>query len=263
MSLLLHTGGERVTLAEVMAVEVPEATATYQPVSHIFMLDLVLEGFQQNLPVALRQVDYGLARDGQRLFGVARFDAAEKDSDWGFAVGFRNSYDKSMSAGVSMGASVFVCDNLCFSGSSITVMRKHTANVMPDLNRMVGEAAGRAWAEFAKTDEDLRSYKGIGISEDALWAWLGVMVGRGVLLSGEMLKAARYFTNPPHEEHASQDLYAAYQGVNNALKGAQPTRTMQAHAGLHTYANVLRDVRGNAGDFFDHPTIGGEVAEAK
>lgn len=261
MSLLLPDG-KRTTMAEVRAVEVPEATATYQPVRHDFLIDLVTEGFQANLPVALSTIDYGLARDGNRLFGVARFEA-QGNSEVGFAVGFRNSYDKSISAGVCMGANVLVCSNLCFSGSSITVMRKHTANVLPDLNRMVIEAAGRAWAEFVKTEADLDSFRGIEIDEDALFAWLGVMVGRGVLLSGEMLKAARYWRKPPHEEHAGRDLFAAYQGVNNALKGAQPHRTMQAHAGLHTYANALRDVRGRAADLFDHPVIVGEVAEAK
>ena len=142
-------------------------------------------------------------------------------------------------------------------------MRKHTANVLPDLTRMVDKASGAAWAEFAKTDEDLKSYQGIDLTDDALWAWLGVMVGRGVLLTGEMIKAAKYFRNSPHAEHSGRDVFGAYQGVNNALKGAQPHRVMQAHAGLHTYANALRDVRGKAGDLFDHPVIVGEMIEAK
>jgi len=247
------------TLEDVIAVPIPAATATYQPVSHEALMGFVLEGFQSNLPVALNRVDYGLARGGNRLFGVARFEAEAKGADWGFAVGFRNSYDKSISAGVCMGASVFVCDNLCFSGSSITVMRKHTANVVPDLERMIGEAAGRAWGEFGKTEEDLDSYRGLSIDKDALWAWLGVLVGRGVILTGEMIKAAKYFDSAPHKAHQGRDVFAAYQGVNNALKGAQPTRSMQAHAGLHTYANALRDVKGKASDFFDHPVFGAEV----
>jgi hypothetical protein len=125
---------------------------------------------------------------------------------------------------------------------------------------MIGEAAGRAWDEFGKTEEDLDSYRGLSIDDDALWAWLGVLVGRGVILTGEMIKAAKYFKDAPHKAHQGRDVFAAYQGVNNALKGAQPTRSMQAHAGLHTYANAFRDAKGKAGDFFDHPVFGAEVA---
>ena len=45
------------TLAEVVAVPIPAATATYQPVSHEALMGFVLEGFQSNLPVALNRVD--------------------------------------------------------------------------------------------------------------------------------------------------------------------------------------------------------------
>ena len=45
-----------------------------------------------------------------------------------FVVGVRNSHDKSFPAGLVIGASIFVCDNLSFSGE-VKLARKHTVHV--------------------------------------------------------------------------------------------------------------------------------------
>jgi hypothetical protein len=67
-----------------------------------------------------------LARQGNQLFALLNF---KKDhNELGLSVAFRNSYDRSMSIGLAIGASVFICDNLALNGD-IAVMKKHTKNV--------------------------------------------------------------------------------------------------------------------------------------
>ena len=242
--LMLHCGAETVTRESLAAIPAPEKTATYCPIPHLDMLDLVLEGFDRQLPVRVERVEVGMTREGARMFGVARFEATE-GADWGISVGFRNSYDQSMAAGLSVGASVFVCDNLCFSGSSATYLRRHTPNVWRDLIEQIGVQAAAAWAQFGEMDADLTSFQGLEMAQDAAFAALGVMLGRGILRPRQFTQAVAYLQRPPHEEHALGDLFGWYQAINHALKGSDPTRVLGAHAGLHQMALDLRDCGGD------------------
>ncbi|MBT5427684.1 MAG: hypothetical protein HOK84_15885, partial [Bacteroidetes bacterium] len=120
--LLLHRGGEQCTLDDLRSVPLPPETRTYQPVSHYDLAKNLAEvsggllrGYQ------LQGAQYGLARDGAQLFGVHTYKNGISGS-MGLSVGFRNSYDKSMSVGIAIGASVFVCDNLALTGD-IAIMR--------------------------------------------------------------------------------------------------------------------------------------------
>src|SRR5207249_1742876 len=56
-------------------------------------------------------------------------------------VGIRNSHDKSFPAALVLGASVFICDNLSFSGE-VKLARKHTAHIERDLPQLVDRAVG-------------------------------------------------------------------------------------------------------------------------
>ncbi|QDP48312.1 MAG: hypothetical protein Unbinned4944contig1000_36 [Prokaryotic dsDNA virus sp.] len=242
--LMLDTpDSKRITMAELQEIEVPLATKSYCPVPHKDIIDLVLNTMETTLPLALRDVRVGVAAKGQEMFGVAEFDGTG-DYPWGFAAGFRNSYNKQVSAGVCFGAHVFVCSNLCFRGDGITVMRKHTTNIWGDLQDRFAAAAESALSDFQGVSDDLASFRGIHMEYDWVAAALGVMFNRGIIRSGELIKALNYFKHAPHEEHRTNDLFAFYQGVNHALKGASPSRAMSAHAHLHEFAVELREVDG-------------------
>lgn len=89
----------------------PEATDSYLPVSHYLLADKLL-AISQDLLTDYAPVGehYALARNGNQLFALLNF---KKDhTELGLSVAFRNSYDRSMSIGLAMRASVFICDNL-------------------------------------------------------------------------------------------------------------------------------------------------------
>jgi predicted SpoU family rRNA methylase len=68
------------------------------------------------------------------MFAVLTYSNGVEE-DMGLSIGIRNSYDKSMSIGVALGARVFVCDNLAISGE-IRIVRKHTAGVWKAIEDM-------------------------------------------------------------------------------------------------------------------------------
>lgn len=136
-TLCLHAGAQVATLSEIAAVEVPPATRTWFPVSHVTVINrvkesLALAGFN------VQKEQYGLYPGGRRMFGVLDL-ATELGAGTTLAVGVRNSIDKTFPMGMCAGNRVFVCDNLAFS-SEILVTRKHTLNG----ERRYGEAIAEA-----------------------------------------------------------------------------------------------------------------------
>ena len=85
---------------------------------------------------------HGLTHDGARYFGLLQVAGQDAEGDFGLVVGLRNSHDKVFPAGLVVGALVFVCDNLSFSGE-IKLARKHTAHVERDLPQLIDRAVGQ------------------------------------------------------------------------------------------------------------------------
>ena len=130
-NLCLHTGANAVDRDQVAAVPIPPRTRSWVPLAH----HKLLEGVQNRLQEAGLSVvseAHGLTRDGARYFGLLQVVNGHADNDFGLVIGLRNSHDKSFPAGLVVGASVFVCDNLSFSGE-IKLARKHTVHVERDL----------------------------------------------------------------------------------------------------------------------------------
>jgi hypothetical protein len=140
-NLSLHVGSKSATREQVNAVATPLATPTWVPVPHHQILDSV----QTQLATAgLRVVSeaHGLSSDGNRYFGLLHVANGVAESDFGLVVGIRNSHDKSFPAGLVLGASVFVCDNLSFSGE-VRLNRKHTVHIQRDFPQVIARAVGR------------------------------------------------------------------------------------------------------------------------
>ncbi len=81
------------------------------------------------------------------------------ESDYGLTIGIRNSHDKRFPVGMVVGSHVFVCDNLCFSGS-IKLTAKHTLNVFRDLPQKVFDSFGKLQGANTLQKERIAGYKG-------------------------------------------------------------------------------------------------------
>lgn len=109
--MLIHRGGEIVTREQLDLIKVPEATDSYVPVSHYHLADKLV-GISKDIlrDYVMVGENYAVARQGNQMFAALKFQRDE--SDMALSIAFRNSYDRSMSLGIAIGASVFVCDNL-------------------------------------------------------------------------------------------------------------------------------------------------------
>src|SRR5262245_31407912 len=110
--LIAHRGAEIVTREQLANYPAPAATATFKPVGHAELVATLTQVMaDRGLHIEREQ----FAVQSQKLFGC--FDLTwQKMEEYGAAVGFRHANDKSMPIQIAVGARIFICDNMSFSG---------------------------------------------------------------------------------------------------------------------------------------------------
>lgn len=137
-TMILHSGGNDVSIEELKEVPVPEPTRSWHPIGHHRLVRAVKNSLDGNF-YNIREERHGIKGDrGQQYFGVLHLEN-KINEDMGLSIGLRNSTDRSLSAGVVFGEQVFVCDNLVFGGGehSWKTVRKHTRRILQDLPGLV------------------------------------------------------------------------------------------------------------------------------
>jgi hypothetical protein len=112
-TMTLCSYGTKLTREELARVVTPAATATHKPIPHIAVVDKLIEalGFRQ---IGVVREEYAVSADGMRMFGV--MDLSSGFDGCRFAIGLRNSHDKTFRLSCTVGLRVFVCENLAFHG---------------------------------------------------------------------------------------------------------------------------------------------------
>ena len=237
MKLLMHAGGHYADLHDLQQVPLPQETHTYKPVSH-YDLAINLQQVSQDLLRGheLANCLYGLAREGKQMFGVHTYRQAE-DDPLGLSIGFRNSYDKSMSVGIAIGGSVFVCDNLSLTGE-ITIMRRHTPNVWKDLEELIVTTVYRSKNNFLTITEDAQKMRSLVISDDEAFQWMGLLFGRKVITPRQLPVVKDQWLKPAHEPFRERNLWSFYNACTAALESSTPAKIMEKHIELHESLTV-------------------------
>lgn len=231
MTLLLHRGAEAASLDELANIPLPKETRSYKPVAHHELANMLSSMALNLLPeFELQSTQFGLARDGQKMFGVHTF--RNGDSALGLSIGFRNSYDRSLSVGIAVGASVFVCDNLMLTGD-LTVLRKHTANVMTDIDGLALSAIYKSRSAFNQIRDDAKVMKDIPVSDDEAFRMLGLIYGRGIITPRQIPVVKNEWLEPSHDAFEDRNLWSFYNAVTESLKSSPPQSIMERHLAIH------------------------------
>jgi len=226
-----------VTFADVCAVPVPPKEGTYNPVAYRDAIEFLKHEATATIGASIARESYGLNKAGDQMFGTLALDMGRADD--GLAIGFRQSYNKSLALGVAIGAQVFVCDNLCFSASgagSFKVVRKNTTNVWADFLTLVRRQLKGATAQYGQTILECDSMKSIPCEVDRGYSILGVMQGRGLLTPNQASVAFGDWQAPRrHAEFDRRDVWGLYNAVTQGLKKGPAARTMERHASAHRF----------------------------
>jgi len=237
VAMMIHCGGVAKSLGQVEGIPVPEPTDSYVPIAHIDLVNTIHTVAGDMLPDhRLVDTQFATSKDGQRLFGLSTWRNGETTDDMGLAVGYRNSYDRSMTVGVAMGARVFVCDNLALSGEMASFKFKHTGDVMRKLNEAIITSLYSARHTFSNVKADAERLAQVEVSTDSGYRFLGSLYGQGVLSANQFSTAGRHWVEPAYEDFAPRNAWSLYNSANTGLKSTPIRDIMGKHLKLHEVA---------------------------
>lgn len=234
--MILHRGGQLVTKADLDLIQLPEATGSYTPVSHYQLADRITTISRDILTdYALVGEKYAIARQGNQMFAFLQF---KRDAeDMGLSVAFRNSYDRSMSVGLAIGASVFVCDNLALTGD-IAIMKKHTKNVWTALEDLAIATIYKSQKNFQKIQIDAERMKQHAIDDMAAFSMMGMLFGHEVISPRQLSVVRDEWLRPRHESFHPRNVWSLYNCCTESLKSCPPTSAMEKHIELHKHFDL-------------------------
>ena len=242
LNLILHCGGQEQTFDAVRAVHTPSATRSWQPVAHDYLVGEVRDTLRNN-GLAVRQEVHSLAKDGQRYFGLMEVHRkAEKElADTSWVLGLRNSHDQSFSAGMVVGMSVFVCDNLSFSGE-IKVLRKHTTNVFKDLPQLVSRSVGELVTRWNSQETRVLAYKEAELDDKTVHDLVVRAADNGTCAYSYVPKVLKAWREPPPEAFLPRNAWSLFNAFTETLKGGNlyelPKRTQALHGLLDMHCGL-------------------------
>jgi hypothetical protein len=250
--MALNICGRKVPRVDLALVPMPKTTKSYMPIRHDVFADMVQDSLKDN-GYLFGEEAHVLNKDGSQYFGMAELFTKIATVDYRLLCGWRSSYNKSLAAKFVVGSSVFVCDNLAFSGE-IMIGRKHTVNIMRDLPTLLNIAARKVTPLKKLQDERYKHYKDFymqtndgGIQflhyEDYTDNFIVESINQDIVPSS---KAKQFITecyNPTHKEFLNKGertMWTTFNAATECLKGtsinALPSRTQALHkmADLYT-----------------------------
>ena len=240
-NLTLHCGASHVDLDEVRAVSTPRHTDSWCPIPHHQLITTVQRTLATtNLRIGTQA--HSLSHEGQRYFGLMEVHAQKSSDDYCWVLGLRNSHDKTFPAGIVAGASVFVCDNLSFSGE-IKFARKHTRFIVRDLPQLVSRSIGLLLAKWHDQDKRIAAYKEANITDIEAHDLVIRATDGGVCSNRLIPPVLHEWREPRHDAFESRNVWSLFNAFTESLKDGNlaelPKRTEALHGLLDTHVGLL------------------------
>ena len=205
------------TLIDIGMVPIPTPTKTYQPVGHYQLVKSIETMANDKFGSKPETESFILARDGKQLFGTLNYKS-EEDENSRISIGFRNSYDKSLAVGLVAGQEILVCSNLCFSGDIVNY-RKHSSNVMDDLEYMINDLLSKAQLIYNSMLEHQEQMKKDNIDDVLAASLLGQMfINEEILTPTQLNIAKRHWLSGGNGKFPERTAWSLYNSCTEALK---------------------------------------------
>lgn len=231
--LSAHSGSHLVTLDELRTYSTPEPTKTWRPVAHADIPDMIAKAilaagwhFTGTDDPVRPEFQLSVTENGTKMFGITKIGIPGllEGEEFGLALGFRNSHDKSIAFQLVIGTDVFVCDNMMFSGG-FKVRREHTINIS------VSEVIEGTFREIPSATEKLGGWFGglrqLPMGSDEGVSFLARAVEVKALPIGDFMNARSIFLGSFKSEERTQiqhggTMWSVYQAITAQWKKHSP-----------------------------------------
>jgi hypothetical protein len=218
-------------LAELLACPVPASTRTYAPVSHRDLIDAVKEELDKR-GLVMKDECYQHNRSGRQLFGHMTIGGGNGEQD--LALGFRNSYDKSLLLGAAAGARVIICSNLMFAGD-FKVQKMHTpAHLSAGIQSLMREVVDTLEAQFKRIQIDTDKLKQVEVNPRLIHEILGELFYSESVVSEAQLRIIRGELRE-QTNFGDGTLWDIYNHTTEALKTTPSGLVISRHIDAHQF----------------------------
>jgi hypothetical protein len=234
-TLMAHAGAVMVSRGDLKNVETPRATDSWKPVPHSLLVDCIENTLKRN-NFRIQREEYAVQTEGAKLFGVMTLNS--EHGDYALALGIRTSNDKSFPVQMIAGARVFVCDNLAFNGSVVTLKRRHTSGL--DIRVEVAGGITRAISQFISMEGAVTKMKAIDLGGKDNFAKAKMLDAavKGVMPLRLIPEVHKNYFEPKHPEFEPRNAWSLHNAFTEAFKLLKPNVAMQSGVELGKLFNI-------------------------
>ena len=221
---------------ELAQIPVPEATRTHRPVPHHEIVEALVETLSFR-HIGVVNEEYAVSTDGMKMFGV--LDLETQMDGCRFAIGLRNSHDKSFRLSLTVGVRVFVCSNMAFSGDFQPVLAKHTKSF--NLIDTLSVGVDRIQRNFEPMQRQVESWRQMQITDAQAKLILYSAFVEGKLDAPKSLLADvhRLYFQPEYPDFSPRTMWSLSNAFTSAFKKLDPVPQFKATAKLGAFLSQL------------------------
>ena len=234
---------------------------SYQPVAHHDVVNRTRDSLSKSGFIIQDEV-HSLARDDKHYFGLFAVDHPNREaSDRGCVVGVRNSHDKTFPAGLCAGDAPFVCDNLIFT-NTIKLARRHTCNILNDLDFMINRALGKLFGFWHGQDSRIDAYKNRTLGNVYANDLIIKAAQAGALPKSKIIDVVNQWESSDHPEFWDRNVNSLYNAFTEVYKGnlvQLPNRSDALHSVLDGFVDF--NINDHVENILDMEVVEGELVE--
>jgi hypothetical protein len=215
---------------ELLEIPIPLSTSSYTPISHKEIIETIKEqldikGFK------IKTSNYKANNAGTKLIGY--YGIEHTDSELGLMMAFRNSYDKTMSAGLAIGGQVWICENGMIAGD-VSLIRKHTGIANKIINNTIVSSIDKFEKSFESIIKDRNTMKDIEITKKTCSELLGRMYVEEQMITSAQLDIIKdgIYNSVNFKGDSAWDFY---NNVTESLKISTVNNYLKDHINVHNF----------------------------
>ena len=230
MQLMLHVDALTARADDLQGLPLPDATETWQPISHADF-DILVRQAIADAGIEIIQAEYGLSKPDDagfrhRLFGIYHTRDEILEGEMCAAIGFRNSTDQSLSAGLVFGSRVFVCDNLAFAGQYV-IKRRHTKRILDDLPGLIRLGIGQFPLQVDAQQRLFQRLRETALGNTGAHDLLVRAAATGVISFSGIRKVRKEWLAPSHEAFQPRTAWSLFNAFTETAKSYEPVARSQ------------------------------------
>ena len=225
-------GVKQITRNESLLLDVPEATVSYCPISNKEVIYTALEELDKNGFTIKSEFH---KTDSSKNKFVGAFIVSGGNSEMDIMFGYKNSYDRSMSAAFAMGANIMICSNSVVTGE-VAMIRKHTGTANTDLKVGIKEGVKRLGDNFISIEKQLEEMKSKEVTKRICASLVGRLFLEEEIITAQQLAIIKKELKVESFDYKIKDsMYNLYQAVTHSMKVSHPRNYLKDHINAHSF----------------------------